>query len=84
MAPQHPMQPIILAPDGLRRFKENKIVRFLLKHGGYDLNKLLDMEFSQEDWDQFAQLIGYSLEGYNELSYVSTKAKQQANKAKWR
>jgi len=28
-------------------------------------------DFSQEDREQFAQLIGYSLSGFGELSYVS-------------
>jgi hypothetical protein len=29
------------------------------------------MPFDREDWEQFAQLIGYSLDGFGELSYVS-------------
>ena len=70
----HPIQP--LAPDehGALRFKQNKIVRHLLdwaKEKGHGLNELATLDFPQEDWEQFAQLIGYSLSGFQELSYVT-------------
>lgn len=70
----HPMQPIISNENGAPRFKENKIVNFLLKHGqktGCGLNELACMSFDTEDREQFAQLIGYSLNGFSELSYVT-------------
>ena len=35
------------------------------------MNELACMDFSQEDSEQFAQLIGYSVSGFSELSYVS-------------
>lgn len=38
------------------------------------MNDLACMEFSQEDREQFAQLIGYSLSGYGDLSYVSDES----------
>lgn len=66
----HPIQPLVQATDGTVRFKENKIVRFLLDAGPFDMNKIACMEFSQNDREQFAQLIGYSLCGFGELSYV--------------
>lgn len=68
---RHPLQP--LAPDdhGTVRFKENAIVRYLLDAGPFDLNVLAGMDFSREDWEQLAQLIGYSLSGFGGLSYVS-------------
>lgn len=68
---KHPIQPLGLDTHGTLRFKENKIVRYLLDNGGIDLNKIACLEFSQEDQEQFAQLIGYSLSGFAELSYVS-------------
>ncbi|MNR31726.1 hypothetical protein D3C85_1492550 [compost metagenome] len=52
------------------RFKENAIVRHLLDNGGIDLNQLARLDFSREDREQFAQLIGYSLSGFGELGYV--------------
>lgn len=70
-ATAHPMQPIIRHDDsGTIRFKANAIVRFLLDNGGIDLNALHQSLFTQEDRVQFAQLIGYSLEGFHELDYV--------------
>lgn len=70
----HPMQPLVVDSHGRPRFKENKIVRYLLDHGGIDLNKIAELEFPVEDRQQFAQLIGYSLSGYGELSYVTDEA----------
>lgn len=70
---KHPIQPIEKT-GGVARFKENKIVSYLLEVGqrnGAGLNEIAGMPFSQEDRVQFAQLIGYSLSGYSELSYVS-------------
>lgn len=67
----HPMQPVVTDENGTKRFKENKIVRYLLDAGGIDMNKLAMMPFDQNDREQFAQLIGYSLNGFSELSYVS-------------
>lgn len=80
MSQKHPVQPIYVDSNGTLRFKENKIVSFLLDNGGYDMNKLACMDFSQEDREQFAQLIGYSLDGFSELSYVSDAAYETAIK----
>lgn len=70
---RHPIQPLIKDKSGVLRFKRNEIVRFLLDAGPYDLNKLAMMDFSDEDREQLAQFIGYSLRGFGELSYVSDK-----------
>jgi hypothetical protein len=75
---KHPIQPIEKDDKGILRFKENKMVVYLLYHGGIDLNKLAVLNFSNEDRQQFAQLIGYSLDGYGELSYVSDDAYEAA------
>ena len=66
---RHPRQPAVMR-DGVERFKENHIVRYLLDAGPFDLNQLAMIPFSQENRQQFAQLIGYSVCGYEELSYV--------------
>lgn len=68
---KHPIQPIEKDDAGVFRFKENKIVLYLLVHGGINMNDLAVQNFPDEDSVQFAQLIGYSLSGYSELSYVS-------------
>lgn len=66
-----PMQPIVHADDGVIRFRANAIVRYLLDHGGIDLNQIARLpNIPREDAAQFAQLIGYSVSGYGELPYA--------------
>lgn len=68
---KHPYQPIDTDSQGTPRFKENAIVRYLLDNGPFDMNKIAELPFSREDRVQFAQLIGYSLNGFSELNYVN-------------
>lgn len=68
---KNPVQPLEQDKNGRLRFKENAIVRYLLDNGGIDMNQLAMLDFSNDDRVQFAQLIGYSLGGYGDLSYVS-------------
>jgi hypothetical protein len=74
MERKHPRQPILLAADNVVRFKENKIVSWMLEMGRlgakFDLNVIALQDFSQEDRIQLAQLIGYSVSGFGDLSYV--------------
>ena len=65
---KHPIQPLEMI-DGVKRFKQNKILGYLFDQGCIDMNKLAMIDFPQDDRQQFAQLIGYSLDGYSELSY---------------
>lgn len=78
------MQPVIKDKNGHARFKENAIVRFLLDEASAgrkcDLNRLAVRDFVQSDWEQFYQLIGYSLSGYHELSNVSDHSAIEATK----
>lgn len=67
----HPVQPLVIDEHGTLRFKKNAIVRYLLDNGPFDMNHLSVCGFSDEDREQFAQLIGYSLGGFGELSYVT-------------
>ncbi len=84
---EHPMQPVIRAADGVIRFQPNPIVRHLLdwaKSRGMGLNELMIRgqtygEFSDEDFEQFAQLIGYSVSGFGDLSYARPEAVQKAD-----
>jgi len=76
---KHPVQPLIKEEDGTLRFKENKIVKFLRETSKYNLNDLHSMPFDIEDWKQFNQLIGYSLSGYGELSYVNDEDYKRAS-----
>jgi hypothetical protein len=86
---KHPTQPLEKDADGVMRFKQNAIVRHLLDVGqkhGCGLNEIACMEFSIEDRRQFAQLIGYSWGGYEELGYVADDVAQprKCQKAKVR
>ncbi len=75
---KHPMQPLVRDEHGKVRFKANAIVRALLEAGRegrkLDLNDIACMDFTQDDRVQFAQLIGYSLSGFHELSDVPDAA----------
>ena len=78
-----PMQEIYLDDAGTARFRENKIVSYLLnicgQKGIADMNMLAVIPFNAEDREQFAQLIGYSVSGYGELSYVSSDSCSEAD-----
>lgn len=68
---KQPIQPVIKDEHDQERFQKNDIVRHLLDRGGISLNELANLQFDQADWQQFAQLIGYSLDGFAELSYAT-------------
>lgn len=70
MPDSHPMQPIILDARGVARFRPNAILEHLFETGALDLNKLAVMDFSDEDRMQVAQLLGYSVSGFGDLSYA--------------
>lgn len=88
---EHPMQPVVWDGKGTIRFQENPIVRYLLDEAsakGIDLNHLArvwsaGMPWTKGDWEQFAQLIGYSVSGWGSLSYVrhATYAEAKARAA---
>ena len=75
----HPMQDIELDNRGVVRFRVNAIVRYLLDAGPFDMNALAMMPFSDEDREQFAQLIGYSVGGFGDLSYASEDCVRRAD-----
>lgn len=83
--PAMPMQPIHVAPDGYVRFAANRLVRHLLDEATAgrkcDMNALAWVEVTQSERMQFAQLIGYSISGYGELSYVTDESYDAAWKA---
>ena len=60
---KHPIQPIEDDGKGVIRFKENAIVRKLAD--AYGLNDVARdcCDATRDDWDQFYQLIGYSVSG---------------------
>lgn len=75
---KHPVQPLIVDTGGVLRFKKNAIVEYLLDSGPFDLNHLATIPFDLPDREQFTQLIGYSLDGFGELSYVTDETCERA------
>lgn len=69
----HPQQEIVIGPMGVIRFRENKIISYLQRSGKLNLNEIARMNFPREDRIQLAQLIGYSVSGFGDLSYVPRK-----------
>ncbi len=66
----HPMQPLFKDEGGVVRFRENKVVAWLLDNGGVDMNRIALQCFADDERAHFAQLIGYSVDGYADRSYV--------------
>lgn len=81
----HPIQPLELDKHGVLRFKENKIVSWMLDMGRdgktFDMNSIAVHDFSREDREQFAQLIGYSHSGAGSLGYMSDLVLEAAEAA---
>lgn len=75
MPVKNPIQPLEKDHLGTMRFKANAIVRRMVDEGDCVMNKIAFWHnISADDRQQFAQLIGYSLTGYGELSYVDDHA----------
>lgn len=78
---EEPMQPVGIDDHGTHRFLDNRIVRELLDrsaNAGYSLNEIaVDAhrgKYSEAEQRQLAQLIGYSVGGYCDLSYVNDES----------
>lgn len=78
---QHPLQPLVRDEHGVVRFKQNAIIDWLFRTGQLDLNRIA-IEVQQQGWQeeaqQLVQLLGYSLSGYGDLSYVTDEAYERA------
>lgn len=84
---KQPMQPLVRDEHGTIRFQANAIVRYLLDEATAgrrcSMNDLARHQhlFSADDREQFAQLIGYSVSGYGDLSYVRDESYDAAHAA---
>jgi hypothetical protein len=76
---KHPMQEIILDDKGVPRFRANRIVKFLHDHGGFDMSVVRGMGWTQEEWSQFLQLIGFSVCCYGEFQDVDRQSVDEAD-----
>lgn len=77
-----PMQPIQRDASGTARFAKNRIVDDLLEFAtarGFGLNQIAIGDYSYDEHMQLAQLIGYSVSGYGDLSYASEESVQKAD-----
>lgn len=74
-------QPLVLDDNGVIRFRENRIINLLLEGGPFDLNQIALMAFTDQERQQLAQLIGYSVSGYGDLSYASGEPTERADRA---
>lgn len=79
---KHKMQKIKIDEYGRPQFVSNDIVdHFLAQYpGGLNSLTVNCHDASAADWEQFYQLIGYSVSGYGELHRVSKKSKDKADK----
>lgn len=75
----HPMQDIVLV-EGVVRFRQNALVRYLLDAGNKRLNDLaLLPNIPPEDWMQLYQLIGHSVSAYGGLDFVTPEVVAEAD-----
>ena len=82
MSKRQPMQPVVVASDGVIRFKANQIISDMLdlcqKHG-FGLNEIAMRDYEEDDRSQLMQLIGYSVSGYGNLSCSRAKHVMRAD-----
>ncbi len=77
---KHPMQKIVMA-QGVARFQENTIIRYLLDSYPGGLNDLcVRFHNNQEDYEQLTMLIGYSVAGFGDLSTSNPRRVAQADR----
>lgn len=79
---EEPMQPVGVDKNGVHRFLDNRIVRDLLDFAqprGFGLNEIAMGNYSDSEHRQVAQLIGYSVSGYGDLSYVNSESCARAD-----
>lgn len=74
------MQPVYLDEHDTARFRPNVLVQYLLDNGAIDMNKLAHVRAPDDDRQQFAQLIGYSVGGYGDLPYCDDEVYNSAAK----
>ncbi|MEG0635816.1 MAG: hypothetical protein RR517_25195 [Pseudomonas sp.] len=82
MSKRQPMQPIVVAADGVIRFKRNQIIKDMLdlceKHG-LGLNEIAMRDYEKDDRSQLMQLIGYSVSAYGNLDCSRSKHVMRAD-----
>jgi hypothetical protein len=80
---KQPMQPIYIDKEGVVRFQSNKIVDWLFATQKISLNEISAMcqtsKIPKADQMQFWQMLGYSVSGFGDLSFVDKEIVFQAD-----
>lgn len=71
-----PTQPLTLE-DGKPRFKRNPLVWYLFHSSEISLEGLLALGHDVQYVQQFLQLLGYSVCGYSEMSFIPEEEKEK-------
>jgi hypothetical protein len=71
-----PMQPVEFDDSGVLRFRGNKVVEYLFETRAINLNTIPTRALPAEDVEQFWQMLGYSLSGYQDLSFIREETKR--------
>lgn len=76
---KHPIQPLELDAKGVLRFKKNRILECCVEQSNLSkLTAMFDRDEYKDDWNQLAQVIGYSHSGAP--SYLTEETWQAALK----
>ena len=76
---QHPMQDLRWDGDVIR-FRANEIIKDAVESGAINLNDIACKQYSQADHMQLAQMIGYSVSGFGDLSYAHPDVVYEADR----
>ncbi len=70
---KHPMQPLEFDKEGIIRFKQNAIVKFLIdQYSTQVLNYIyVSGDFPWEDYKQFVQLSGHRVSSCKDMKYAT-------------
>jgi hypothetical protein len=75
------MQPLVIDDQGCIRFKGNAIVERLFREQLINLNAISGWDVPIEDKEQFWQLLGFSVSGYGDVSFVRDSTYNKADAA---
>lgn len=76
---KQPMQPIEYVGEVIR-FRSNAIIDRLFREGIIDLNQIALWQVPLADKEQFWQMLGYSVSGFGDLSFVRAKTIRKADR----
>lgn len=72
-------QPLYIDDEGVARFRHNPLICYLADRRLNDLSITFPPNEYKKHWSQLAQLLGYSIGGFGDLSYVSDEEYLEAD-----